>query len=253
MYLDLIVLLNFSVDYLLLLGTFLFWEERPNHLRLLAAAALGAIYSGASLVPGFGFLGGVHWRLICLGLMSAAAFGTTGGTLQKMVVFCFLSFALGGVATLVSQGGGAGVLLCAAGVCGLCRLLVGWSGKGGLVRLNISLGEKRLSLTALKDTGNTLRDPITGEKVLVLGLPEAEKLTGLTAQQLQQPMKTLQDRPLSGLRLIPYHAVGQEGGLMLGMRIREVTINGRTAPIVVAFAPNRLGNTQYQALLGGFV
>ena len=167
MYLDILMLLNFGVDYLLLLGTLLFWEERPNHGRLLAAAALGAIYSGGCLIPGFAFLGAVYWRLIILGLMSAAAFGLRGNILPKVVVFCFLSFALGGMATLIAQGSGAGLLMCAAGVCGLCRLLVGRNGKGGLVPLNITLGETHVSLTALRDTGNTLRDPVTGEKVLV--------------------------------------------------------------------------------------
>ena len=83
--------------------------------------------------------------------------------------------------------------------------------------------------------------------------PEAEKLTGLTAHQLENPLETLQQQPLEGLRLIPYHAVGKEGGLLLGMRIREVTVDGKTAPAVVAFAPNRLGDTNYAALVGGNV
>ena len=51
MYLDLLMLLNFGVDYLLLLGTQRFFGARGNRGRLLASAALGAIYSGGCLVP----------------------------------------------------------------------------------------------------------------------------------------------------------------------------------------------------------
>ena len=122
-----------------------------------------------------------------------------------------------------------------------------------MVPLAIAHDGQSLRLTALRDTGNVLRDPISGEKVLILGQPEAEKLTGLTRQELQDPMDTLQRRPCGGLRLIPYHGVGKENGLLLGMRIREVTIDGVTGPAVVAFAPNRVGNEEYQALVGGTV
>ena len=251
MYLDLLMLLNFGVDYLLLLGTQRFFGERGNGGRLLASAALGAIYSGGCLVPGLRFLGAIHWRLIFLALMSAAAFGIRTDTVRKAGVFCILSFALGGMATLAVRGNALTLLLCAMALCAGCRVLVG--GRAALVPLRIVFGNRELRLTALRDTGNCLRDPVSGERVLVLSRPEAEKLTGLTAHQLENPLETLQQQPLEGLRLIPYHAVGKEGGLLLGMRIREVTVDGKTAPAVVAFAPNRLGDTNYAALVGGNV
>ena len=251
MYLDLLMLLNFGVDYLLLLGTQRFFGARGNRGRLLASAALGAIYSGGCLVPGFQFLGGIHWRLVFLGLMSAAAFGVRPDTARKAGVFCILSFALGGMATLAVRGNALTLLLCAMALCAACRILVGGRAAERLVPLRIAFGGRELRLTALRDTGNTLRDPISGERVLILSQPEAEKLTGLTAHQLENPMETLQQQPLRGLRLIPYHAVGKDGGLLLGMRIREVTVDGKTAPAVVAFAPNRFGDTNYAALVGG--
>lgn len=251
MYLDLLMLLNFGVDYLLLLGTQRFYGASPNRTRLLAASVLGAAYSGLCFVPGFRFLGGVLWRVVFLGLMSWIAFGIRKSTLRRAGLFCLLSFALGGMASLAAEGTAGTLLVYALLLCLICRLLVG-SGEGrGLVPLNITLGSRNLSLTALRDTGNTLRDPITGEKVMVLSQKEAQQLTGLTERELRYPTDTLAKYPLQGFRLIPYHAVGQEGGLMLGLRIREVTVDGVTAPAVVAFAPNGLGNGEYQALLGG--
>lgn len=251
-YLDLLMLLNFGVDYLLLLGTQRFLQSPVHHGRLLAAAVLGAAYSGICLVPGFRFLGAFHWRLVFLGGMCWIAFGFRRSTLQRAGIFCLLSLALGGMANLVAQGNSEKLLLCALALCLGCRMFLGCAeAKGGLVPLCITLGERSLSLTALRDTGNALRDPITGEKVLIVGQPEAEKLTGLTSRELQNPMQTLVEHPVCGLRLIPYHAVGKSGGMLLGMRIREVTIDGVTAPTVVAFAPNRLGNDEYQALVGG--
>ena len=103
---------------------------------------------------------------------------------------------------------------------------------------------------ALRDTGNSLRDPVTGDAVLILASEAAQRLTGLTEQQIASPVETLTIGTLPGLRLIPYRAVGQ-GGLLLGMKLNCV-IDGRESSTVVAFDPGGLGKeTMYQALTGG--
>ena len=56
-YVDGVMLLNFLVDYLLLLGTNRLSGHPSDSRRLLASAVLGAVYSGACLLPGFRFLG----------------------------------------------------------------------------------------------------------------------------------------------------------------------------------------------------
>ena len=109
---------------------------------------------------------------------------------------------------------------------------------------------KTIHLHALYDTGNELRDPVTGESVLVIGSPEAKRLTGLTKKQLAEPLKTMEQMPLPGLRLVPFRAVGAEHGLLLAMRFRRVRVGRRTGDALVAFAPQSFG-TEYQALAGG--
>ena len=119
--------------------------------------------------------------------------------------------------------------------------------------LDITRDGKTLHLTALQDTGNTLRDPVTGEQVLIIGEADCQKLTGLTRQQLEKPLDTLEQAPLGGLRLIPYRDVGRQSGLLLGMRMQNVLLGGRRRPSIVAFAPSSVGGTDYQALAGGTV
>ncbi len=80
---------------------------------------------------------------------------------------------------------------------------------------------------ALRDTGNTLRDPITGAPVLVVSAQVGQRLTGLTREQLAKPIETMAQRPIPGLRLIPYRAVGQSGGLLLGLSLERVCMDGR--------------------------
>ena len=76
-YVDGVMLINFLVDFLLLLGTDRLSGFPPEWKRLISASALGAVYSGICLFPGFRFLGNPLWRTVMLGLMGSMAFGGT--------------------------------------------------------------------------------------------------------------------------------------------------------------------------------
>ncbi len=247
-YLDLVVILNFLVDFLLLLGTNRLSGHPPGPGRCALAAALGAAYSGACMLPGFRFLGSLLWRLVSLALMGALAFGLDRSALKRGGTFLLLSLALGGAALSLGRGDFLALLLSAAGLGLLCRLAFG-AGPGGrqYVPLTLDYGGRSVRLTALRDSGNTLRDPITGERVFLIGSAPACRLTGLTPEQLGSPLETLTQRPIPGLRLIPYRAVGS-AGLLLGLRLREVDLDGRRQSAVVAFAPEGLDGS-YQALV----
>ena len=63
-YLDLVMGLNFAVDLLLLLGTNRLAGFSSEGKRVIGAAALGSVYSGACLLQGFRFLGSTLWRTV---------------------------------------------------------------------------------------------------------------------------------------------------------------------------------------------
>ena len=101
-YLDLLILLNFLVDALLILGTNRLSGFPTDGKRVVLAAALGGVYSGACMLSGFRFLGNILWRLVSLGGMSAVAFGWNRSTLKRCCVFILLSMALGGRGNVAS-------------------------------------------------------------------------------------------------------------------------------------------------------
>lgn len=249
---DLVVLLNFLVDFLLLLGTNRLAGFPPCAARSAGAALFGSAYAAGCLVPGFAFLGNRLWRLVSLAAMGLLAFGWNAGALKRSGVFLVLSMALGGMALALGSGSFLRLTLTAAGLWLLCRVAFGGNvGGRTYVPVTIRQGGRAVALTALVDTGNTLRDPLTGESVLVIGPDPAGTLTGLTRDQLRAPLDTLARRPIPGLRLVPYRAVGTEG-FLLARRFPEVTIRGRTRQTLVAFAPEGLGeNSLFQALTGG--
>ena len=252
-YIDLVMILNFLVDILLLMGTNRLCGYSPQGRRCAIAATLGAIYAGACLIPGVSFLGNGLWRSVSFIAMSLIAFGKSVSALRRGMVFVVLSMALGGIALGMGSTGFLGVILGAVLVFLLC--FAGFRDKIGSVRyvpVTLRYADQVMELTALEDTGNHLKDPVTGRSVLVIDGKQAENLTGLTREQLCQPVQTMLSAPIPGLRLIPYHTVGQPGGMLLALRIPEVQIGKWKGSSLVAFAPDRICvDGAYQALTGG--
>lgn len=251
-YLDLVMGLNFLVDFLLLLGANALSGYPASPGRAALAALVGGLYGGVCLLPGFSFLGSTLWRLVVLAVMAAIAFGLSRSALRRGVLFVLLSMALGGIALGLGNGGAGSLAAAAAGVAALCA--VGFRGRAGTqnyVRVELEWDGKKRTLTALQDTGNTLRDPVTGQNVLVAGADVAWELLGLTEGQLRDPVASMVTAGIPGLRLIPYRAVGQSAGMLLAVKMDRVRVDGKEQGGIVAFAPQRMGNEGFEALAGG--
>ena len=242
-YLDAFMGLNFLVDLCLMLGVNRLSGHPPGVGRAAAAAALGGGYAGACLVPGFGFLANGLWRMVSLGLMGWTAFGAGRSGWSRSVLFVLLSMALGGLALCLNTGR-TGLPLCAGGLVALCRMGLRSRGQE-LVPVTVTYAGRTVRVLALRDTGNTLRDPVTGETVTVLS-PEVGKRLGISAETLRDPAGAM----VPGLRLIPARTVGG-GGLLAAVRCDAVTIGGQKVGAIVAFAREHFGNGEYEALIGG--
>ena len=117
--------------------------------------------------------------------------------------------------------------------------------------LRFLLGERSLSLRALNDSGNLLRDPFSGSRVIVLSAGEAAALfpekaaellrRGGDPQQLLPELKALCAAPLW---LLPAKTAGQSA-LLLIFRPDKVFLDGREAQGYVA------GLTMEPMYLGG--
>lgn len=251
-YLDGVMGLNFLVDWMLLLGVNRMSGFPPGVGRTAAAAAVGGSYAGMCLIPGFAFLSTALWRGVSLGVMSMTAFGMNRSALRRGVLFVVLSMALGGLAMSVNSGHFLEIVGCAGALALLCR--VGFRGKAGtqnFLSMEIVHRGRRVELTALVDTGNGLRDPVTGEAVSVVDAKTAKELLGLGPEELADPVGTMAANPNAGFRLIPYRTVGQRGTFLLGLRCDSVRVSGHQTGGMVAFAPQIFGNGEYGALTGG--
>lgn len=252
-YADGVMLMNFLVDFLLIMGTNRLTGYPLKAARASAGAAVGSLYSGACLLPGFRFLGGTLWRIVSLAAMSGIAFGWNLGSVRRALFLVFLSMALGGMA--IGLGNGSAVALALAVIIMILFCVMG----GGKIRhrrfvtLELRHRDIRRKLTALVDTGNLLSDPLTGQSVTVVGTNIAWEMVGLSREQLLDPVGTLAKTNITGLRLIPYRTVGKPAGMLLAISMDEVRINGEIAGRIVAFSPEMFEEEGFGALTGGTV
>lgn len=252
-YIAIVAVLRFAVDFLLL--------SASNHLcgcpmggkRMIIAALIGGIYGGACLLSGFRFLGNLLWLLVSIGVESLFAFGWTHSSSQRAAVYALLRMAMNGITVGTEENGLCTLLLSSALLIVLC--IFGLRSKietATYIPIELNYRGKSISLTALRDTGNTLRDPVTGRSVLVVGADTADALIGLSKEQLSRPVETVCSGFLPGLRLIPYRSIERTGGLLVALCMHEVKIGSWKGSSLVAFAPVMIGvEGVYQALTGG--
>ena len=254
-YFYLTMLLNCLVDFLLLMGAnrLAGFPHRP--LRCSLAAGISGIYAGLCLIPQLSFLGMLFWHFVFLAVVSVTAYGPGKTMLRRAVLFILLRLAVGGIASGFSGGKFMGLLAAAAMVSVLCLLGFGGRAYGReYIPVELCYQGKKLLLLALRDTGNMLRDPVTGQGVLVVDADAGETLLGLSREQLSDPVGAVASAPLPGLRLLPYRSIGAPQGMLVAIRLQNTRIGDFRGSTVVAFAPQKLDSEGiYRALTGGII
>ena len=117
----------------------------------------------------------------------------------------------------------------------------------GECRTEVTLEDQgdRWKLTGLIDTGNHLKEPITGRPVSILNWQEAEKIPRFRRIQQEE----------GGYLYIPFHSIGTEKGWMMGIVVDAMIIRYRGEEImiehpVLAVSRERLNTSgQYQMIL----
>lgn len=249
-YWDLTAGFNLLTDYLLLRTAQRLAGREQSAARLWLAAALGAGYAVVRAAVPLGPAG----TAAALVLVGAVAFAGTGRAVKLTALFTALSCALGGAVMALGAATGSAVRLArgivtaqlpwgvfaAAG--GACYLLMGVCMRGGaridgarLVRVTLRRGGKNLTLTLLRDSGNTLCDAQTGQGVIVVG---------------ESAVRSLLPREEEAFSQLGFAAVGTPCGALRSFLCDGVRADGRELGARrVAVAPGLFGDGGYQGLM----
>ena len=279
-YIDSFLLINFLLNYLLLLASGKLAGEPLHKWRFALAAAGGAAYAALTFFPQLRIFLHPAYKLTAALLMLLISFGNAKKLLRIAAVFLALSCGFcGGILAIEFLKSGAymtdgivyssvdakGLLISAIFCYGVLCLFFRRSAyhdpcSGEIVELKLRLGKNTLSLQALRDTGNTLQDPVSGKQVPVV---EGASIAGilpdnwnLSAEQLKNPVEALTRIVASSssakVRLLPYRAVGTSCGMLLAVRFDEITIGKMVyRNHLVALSPNEVSDAgAYCALVG---
>ena len=275
-YLDLIFMLNSVADWAALYVTARLSGMPASKRRLLAASVLGGTYGVLCALPGLSFFAGFLLRLLAAAGLVYLVFGRRGSFLRQLLLFFMISCALGGalLASLRAAQDGMGaevlkklnwkVFLLAGGSCYLALSVVFRNGarhalRGELTAVELSYRGRSAGLTALRDTGHTLTDPVTGAEVLVAewaaldALWDDRERAALARRESDGPAAVLEQLERGRFRLLSYRAVGVSAGLLLCFRPDRAAVGGAPRPgLVVALSPTPVSDGGgYAALWGG--
>jgi stage II sporulation protein GA (sporulation sigma-E factor processing peptidase) len=230
-YADVLFTVNFCMDLLSLYGAGVILGRRKRSMPMILAAAIGALYGVLEIVLD---IQGWISIMILVGVsltMCGIAYGCNR-FFSTYVVFLGAEAFLGGIMSLLYTAatkllkdvafieqenrkitlGGFVLALLVSVLVGLITQKTLTCAERGVSEIQVAVGGHRLSFSAVCDSGNLLKDPITGTPVILIGetVAGAEWLGGY-------------ENP-KGYRVIPYESVGGEG-LLIGHKPDEVIVH----------------------------
>lgn len=256
-YLDIVILENIVINYLILMVTAKFSRNRTSNLRLLLGSVLGAAYLVVMiLLPDMKVYTTVFSKLLLSVAMVAVTFHV-----PKLMVF-FRTLAMFYASTFLFAGAGFalmffnrewGIMRNGVLMTPMSFLNTKWSElllafavtffilrvvwdviqnrflrEKLLVQLIISFDKKAIELFALVDTGNSLHDPLTNMPVVVVEFSAIKDLLPLDIRgifeknsdnDLNAVTATISGSDwFSRFRLIPFTSLGKENGMLIGFR-----------------------------------
>lgn len=290
---DIFLLTNFVVDLALLWAAATLARHPARIWRLALGACVGAAYSLGVLVAGRGPSGGLLGLLVAAAGMLAAAFLPTTPAAFVALYGYFLAAAvfLGGAVLVTDLAAsslrpdyalGPSEARWWAVAAGLAVVLTAgraaWGSfrrrsreAGRLLAVTAEVDDRSADLTALVDTGNQLRDPLSGHPVVVVELTAIAALLPARLVEVYQAgpaagldggfigslsgLDRLPESWLARVRVVPFTSLGKENGLLLGFRPDGLTVRGSGGPgrrrdvVVCVYAGTLSEDGSYNALL----
>ncbi|MDY3917473.1 MAG: sigma-E processing peptidase SpoIIGA [Candidatus Limivivens sp.] len=251
-YIDVYFTENLILDILILLLTGILLRCRLRILRLLAAGLLGSAGACVPVIcPRFRTWPALFLLAAVLGIcMMKAAFGISQKRkmVKGMLLFYGMAYLMEGILEILALQITLPVILS-----GALSVLILWALAALWKRLRektqmmydvtLVLGGKSIVLTALKDTGNRLRDPIGNRPVSVGDYTVLNRLLNQTTPVF----------------LIPFYSIGNSGGVLPGFTADYMIIRGENTEVridrpVVALSKEPVSQKgEYQLILSPFL
>lgn len=252
LYVDIIFLENVFMNSIILLATGIILKDKTKIIRNLISSSIGAVYAIIIYTSHIELYSNIFLKIMLSLVIVYISFKpqNTKSMLKHIIIFYLTSFTFGGVAfallyfirpqdILFQNGVLTGTypikMILAGGIVGFAIVVISFKNiKGKLNKkdmyCNVKLCERenKKVITAIIDTGNFLKDPITKIPVIVA---EIDSLDGLFPSEiLHNASKIINGGDIdlgeyaSKIRVIPFKSLGKDNGLLLGIKIDKAYI-----------------------------
>lgn len=290
MYAEYLLIENIIINCIILYVTSKITRTKTSKMRLFVASLIGSIYTLVVFFPSLQFMGKVTIKLSISILMIIISFNPEklNQFLKQISAFYMVSFAFAGaiigifyilnnsfkfkgisfkdfdelIKFLVI-----GILIALILIRYILKFYQGKINKENFItNIIIGLNNKEVELTALIDTGNSLKEPISKKPVIIA---EYKALENILPNSIRDMYKTNKELDLIQigkimeevsddikLRLIPFKSLGNDNGILIGFKPDKIKIylesetKNLTDDIIVAIYNDKLATDEvYNGLL----
>ena len=288
-YIDIVIIENLIMNYIILLATGVVTKSSIKSIRLIFASLLGAVYSVLAYSGILKVYSNIVMKILLSVIIIYVAFNPKNKKKmwKTLVIFYLISFAFGGAAyaliyivkpkDIIMKNGLflgtyplkstllGGIIVFTFIIITFKSIKRKFNTKDITYKIEIRINEKEIKTNALIDTGNMLKEPITGtpviivEKVLLYDCMPKEILNNLEeiiGGDFEKIPKHIQTKYISKLKLIPFSSLGKENGILLGIKPEEVVVTKDeekityTNIIIGIYNKSLTKNGEYQSLMG---
>ena len=274
-YIDIFLLENFFMYYIVLIGTSLVSKNKLKQMKLLISAFIGGMFSVFKLMVIIPIVLRVLIKIIISILMVEIAFypHNVKKMLKLLVVFYLITFTTGGCAfgivflinpNNISEYDGTIIvnhpykISILAGIIGFIIIQYSFYNnkrkiqtKDYICNIKIRICGELVKTKAFIDSGNNLKDPITKEPVIIIEKNVLTKVFNI--DNLETFNSNGGDYKLK-IRWIPYKSIGKNKGALIGVKAEKVEIEFneeyRVIENVTVGIYNKKINNKYSALVG---
>lgn len=251
-YVDIIFLENVFMNCIILLATGIIMKDETKIIRNIVGSIIGSIYAIIIYISKIKFYSNFFLKILLSFTIVYISFKPPNfkSFIKHTIIFYLTSFTFGGVAfallyfvspqnILYQNGVLIGTypikMILAGGVLGFVIITVAFKNIKGrftkkdmICTVKLLDKNKQLQIKAIVDTGNFLKDPLSGVPVIIVERKKLEMF--LPSSILENSTRIINGDDIelgeyaSKIRVIPFSSLGKENGLLLGVKTDEIEI-----------------------------
>ena len=251
-YIDVIFIENLIINYIMILSVAIILKKEKKHIRFILGSIIGSIYTVITYVTGVAIYTNFIFKFILSIVIVYISFYPQ--TIKKMwkdlLYFYLVTFVFGGVAfaviyivkpqdifmksqieleTIIIGSIIAFILIFLS-----FKIIRGKLKKDNMYsKIEIILDNFKIKTMAMIDTGNFLKEPITGKPVIVIEhtllyeiIPKQilNNLENIIGGDFNNVPEDIRLKYITRLKMIPFSSLGKQNGMLVGIKADKVKI-----------------------------